>query len=162
MGFHREFYHNMWIGTGCPYWFSRRPPFSVQVFSGAASQRTPCTNARAEETVRWTCTCAGNARSAGWESARRWACWQSVSVDMQKRALAASGCEKLEQQWDKSKVLALLSVTCTIFWIRLRNRASLTPHNTKGSAFVALPRSEAVKWKSHCKKSQTGLVWVDF
>lgn len=30
--------------------------------------------------MRWTCTCAGNARSAGWESAKRWACWQSVSI----------------------------------------------------------------------------------
>lgn len=50
-----------------------------QVSSGGALQRMPCTNARAVGTVRWTCTCAGNARSVGCGSARRWACWLNVS-----------------------------------------------------------------------------------
>ncbi len=36
-------------------------------------------NVRVEETVRWTCTCAGNAKSVDSESAKRWACWQNVS-----------------------------------------------------------------------------------
>lgn len=52
----------------------------AQVSSDGASQRMLCTNARVAETVKWTCTCAGNAKSVGWESARRWACWLNVSI----------------------------------------------------------------------------------
>jgi len=36
-------------------------------------------NVRVEETVRWTCTCAGNAKSVDSGSAKRWACSQNVS-----------------------------------------------------------------------------------
>lgn len=39
-----------------------------------------CTNARVGGTVKWTCTWGESARSVASESARKWACWQSVSI----------------------------------------------------------------------------------
>lgn len=50
-----------------------------QVSSEGVSQRMLYINVRVEETVRWTCTCEGNAKSVDSGSAKRWACSQNVS-----------------------------------------------------------------------------------
>lgn len=89
-------------------------------------------NVKVEGTVKWTCICAENAKSAASENARRWECWQNVST------LITSG-----KQFPHTKIYSLVNIKAILYVCLSEPTQETDRTNFFGTIFIEAFRHSA-------------------